>query len=146
MIRVERDQNDAAGNPILPLGTWIARANTKTQDAIDDGPTHQVTDLYKEDNLRAALEKLFHNKCAYCESHGLAGFPWDVEHYRPKGRVAEDTTHPGYYWLAYTWTNCIRRASSATKAGRTSRPSTTQPPARRRERSISFRSNRPAAG
>ena len=105
MIRVERDQNDDAGNPILPLGTWLARAETKTQDAIDDGPTHEVTDLYKEDGLRAALEKLFHNKCAYCESHGMAGFPWDVEHYRPKGRVAEDAAHPGYYWLAYTWTN-----------------------------------------
>lgn len=105
MIRVERDQNDGDGNPIVPRGTWLARARAKTDEAIADGPTHQVTDLYKEDDLRAALEKLFHNKCAYCESHGMAGFPWDVEHYRPKGRVAEDGTHPGYYWLAYTWTN-----------------------------------------
>jgi len=104
MIRVERNQNDV-GNPIVPIGTWSARAATKTTDAIAEGPAHEVTDLYKEDAVRAALEKLFRNKCAYCESHGMAGFPWDVEHYRPKGRVAEDDTHPGYYWLAYTWAN-----------------------------------------
>ena len=105
VIRVERDQNDDGGNPIVPLGTWSARAAAKTVDAIADRPAHEVSDLYAEDDLRASLEKLFRNKCAYCESHGIAGFPWDVEHYRPKGRVAEDDTHPGYYWLAYTWTN-----------------------------------------
>jgi uncharacterized protein (TIGR02646 family) len=105
VIQVNRTQNDSQGNPIVPQGTWPTRADAKTLEAIADGAGHLVTDLYKENDLRVALEKLFHNKCAYCESHGLAGFPWDVEHYRPKGRVAEDSTHDGYYWLAYTWTN-----------------------------------------
>jgi uncharacterized protein (TIGR02646 family) len=105
MIRVERHRNDGLGNPIVPQGTWTTRAATQTLQAIADGAGHVVTDLYKENDLRVALEELFHNKCAYCESHGQAGFPWDVEHYRPKGRVAEDDTHDGYYWLAYTWTN-----------------------------------------
>ncbi len=105
MIRVDRDQDDEKGNPIVPVGTWMERAKTRTALAIADGRSHKVSDLYKEAGLRAALEKLFRNKCAYCESHGIAGFPWDVEHYRPKGRVAEDATHTGYYWLAYTWTN-----------------------------------------
>jgi uncharacterized protein (TIGR02646 family) len=54
-----------------------------------------------------ALEKLFHNKCAYCESNTTAAGPWDVEHYRPKGQVAESRNHPGYYWLAYTWDNLL---------------------------------------
>jgi hypothetical protein len=78
------------GQPILPLGTWMKRAANKTTDAINDGPAHVVTDLYRDPNVKAALEKLFNNKCAYCESPGFAGFPWDVEHFRPKGSVAED--------------------------------------------------------
>lgn len=93
------------GQLILPLGTWMQRAANKTTDAINDGPAHIVTDLYRDVGVKAALEKLFNSKCAYCESQGFAGFPWDVEHFRPKGSVAEDKSHPGYYWLAYTWTN-----------------------------------------
>jgi uncharacterized protein (TIGR02646 family) len=93
------------GQPILPLGTWMQRARGKTTDAISDGPNHVVTDLYRDPDVKVALEKLFDNKCAYCETGGFAGFSWDVEHFRPKGSVAEDPSHPGYYWLAYTWTN-----------------------------------------
>lgn len=93
------------GQPILPQGTWMERAAKKTTDAINDGPAHIVTDLYRDPAVKAALEKLFNNKCAYCESPGFAGFPWDVEHFRPKASVAEDKLHAGYYWLAYTWTN-----------------------------------------
>jgi len=104
MIFVDRGRlNDE--QPILPRGTWMARAAAKTSDAIDDGPAHVVTGLYRDPAVKAALEKLFDNKCAYCETGGFAGFPWDVEHFRPKGSVAEDSSHPGYYWLAYTWTN-----------------------------------------
>lgn len=51
-----------------------------------------------------ALEALFDGKCAYCESD-LLNCEWDVEHFRPKGRVAENDKHPGYYWLTYEWTN-----------------------------------------
>ena len=51
-----------------------------------------------------ALEELFHRKCAYCEAR-LGEVDWQVEHFRPKGSVAERSDHPGYYWLAYTWEN-----------------------------------------
>lgn len=66
---------------------------------------HQVSGLYRDPAVKSALEELFYFKCAYCETGGFAGFPWDVEHFRPKNAVAEDRTHPGYYWLAYTWEN-----------------------------------------
>lgn len=45
----------------------------------------------------------YHNKCAYCERICKA----DVEHYRPKKAVKEDSTHNGYYWLCYEWTNLL---------------------------------------
>lgn len=104
MIPIDRGRLDGE-HPILPLGAWMRRAVDKTADAIDDGPSHVVTDFYRDPRVKAALEEVFYRKCAYCESPGFAGFPWDVEHFRPKGSVAEDNSHPGYYWLAYTWTN-----------------------------------------
>jgi len=51
-----------------------------------------------------ALEELFHRKCAYCEAR-LSEVDWQIEHFRPKGSVAERPDHPGYYWLAYKWEN-----------------------------------------
>ena len=50
------------------------------------------------------MEKLFDGKCAYC-GVDITGADWDVEHFRPKGRVQERSDHPGYYWLTYVWSN-----------------------------------------
>lgn len=105
MIRVERDQLDNNGNPIRPSKSWFRRASEATEKAIAEGGEHKVSALYRDDEVRKALERLFRRKCAYCESRlGTVG-PEDVEHYRPHGAVAERRDHPGYYWLAYTWTN-----------------------------------------
>ena len=57
--------------------------------------------------MHAALERLCEHKCAYCEAPAPASSSWDVEHYRPKGRVSERPDHPGYYWLAYEWDNLL---------------------------------------
>lgn len=70
--------------------------------------------IYREDYVKAAMEKAFHGKCAYCESYYQSLIPVDVEHFRPKGAVIVDgkLTKPAYYWLASEWTNllpsCIR--------------------------------------
>jgi hypothetical protein len=57
--------------------------------------------------LKWHLFDLFHGKCAYCENKPLAAYAGDVEHYRPKAKVDEDTGHPGYYWLAYSEKNLL---------------------------------------
>ncbi|MDH1932681.1 HNH endonuclease [Pseudomonas sp. GD03696] len=62
---------------------------------------------YKAADVRTALEKLFHGKCAYCETSYAASAPVDIEHYRPKGAVAEDTAHGGYWWVAMQWENLL---------------------------------------
>lgn len=62
---------------------------------------------YKGDDIRAALEALFHGKCAYCETVYAASMPVDIEHYRPKGAVSEDAGHGGYWWLAMAWDNVL---------------------------------------
>ncbi len=62
---------------------------------------------YKEVAVKAALERLFHGKCAYCESFYAGTQPIDVEHYRPKGEVDGLETHGGYWWLAMDWRNLL---------------------------------------
>lgn len=103
MIHISRNSQDENGIPIKPDQNWFLKANIATQQAILEAGNHVAVDnIYGDANVRAALEKLFHDKCAYCEKW-IEGF--DVEHFRPKGRVAERPDHPGYYWLIYSWDN-----------------------------------------
>lgn len=60
---------------------------------------------YSDDDVIDALRRLFHGKCAYCE-RAIEKGTREVEHYRPKGGVG-DPDHPGYWWLAHSWTNLL---------------------------------------
>jgi hypothetical protein len=92
----------------------------KLIDLFNNGDIVEVDDkLYKR--FMAFLLELFRQKCAYCESKIANTQPGDVEHFRPKGRVVDDNfkpirvkhavkgeiNHPGYYWLAYDWSNLL---------------------------------------
>lgn len=106
MIFIERDQTDEQGRPVRPSDEWFANASAATQLALEEGENHDAAaSIYAVDEVRAALEKLFADKCAYCEQKAAGTHDWNVEHYRPKGRVIERPGHPGYYWLAYEWSN-----------------------------------------
>jgi uncharacterized protein (TIGR02646 family) len=65
--------------------------------------------IYREDEIKAHLNQLFHGKCAYCEMRYAATQPMDVEHFRPKAEAADfdGSTCVGYYWLAADWTNLL---------------------------------------
>lgn len=52
------------------------------------------------DLLPDALKK----KCWYCEAEEIRS-DMPVDHYRPKGKVENDTDHEGYWWLAFDWEN-----------------------------------------
>lgn len=105
MIHIDRDRTDAAGTPIQPDQAWFTLSKNWTDKALEDGSSHPVKEhVYRHESVKVALEELFHRKCAYCETP-LSEVDWQVEHFRPKGRVAERPDHPGYYWLAYTWQN-----------------------------------------
>lgn len=106
MIRIARDRRDENGAWIRPDDAWIALAKTSRENAVEDGAAHAASGaVYAHLQVRMALEKLFYDKCAYCEGKAMGQADWDVEHFRPKGRVAERKDHPGYYWLAYDWEN-----------------------------------------
>jgi len=64
--------------------------------------------IWKDRGVREALNKLFHGKCAYCESKVGITDPGDLDHFRPKGGAFNldgefDPDH--YWWLAYDWRN-----------------------------------------
>lgn len=76
-------------------------------------PEEMVFEVYNAPSVKDALAKLFGRKCAYCESFLLGNQPGDVEHYRPKSKVAvrdangKTAFKPGYFWLAAEWTNLL---------------------------------------
>jgi uncharacterized protein (TIGR02646 family) len=54
--------------------------------------------------FRSQLQALFGTKCWYTETknHGTDD---DIDHYRPKGRIADRRGHGGYWWEALSWRN-----------------------------------------
>ncbi len=109
MIRVSRNRRDQCGRRISPGRSWFRQSRVATAAVIKMAAAGRPTfhrHVYGADRVRIALSELFSDKCAYCE------FPLDradlnVEHYRPKSRVAKARDHPGYYWLAYDWSNLL---------------------------------------
>ncbi|OIQ22182.1 MAG: hypothetical protein BM557_02060 [Flavobacterium sp. MedPE-SWcel] len=64
--------------------------------------------VYRDRSIKEALIELFLDKCAYCESKVSHVYSGDIEHFRPKGKIAEATNpKPGYYWLASDWDNLL---------------------------------------
>jgi len=75
-------------------------------------PAGKITfnqNVYGHVTVKEAISQAQHMKCCYCES--VVGNAGDVEHFRPKGGVCQrkgaPAQTPGYYWLAYAWTNLL---------------------------------------
>ncbi|MFK7796745.1 MAG: HNH endonuclease [Aureispira sp.] len=70
---------------------------------------HKVKDTCYRDTTIDALALLYKDKCAICERK--RGMELEVDHYRPKkprnNKTNIEYNQPGYYWLAYTWSNLI---------------------------------------
>jgi uncharacterized protein (TIGR02646 family) len=65
--------------------------------------------IYGARDVKESLKAAQHEKCAFCESRFSHVAYGDVEHFRPKAgykqREADSLKRPGYYWLAYAWSN-----------------------------------------
>jgi uncharacterized protein (TIGR02646 family) len=79
-------------------GEDIAAARKK---AITDG-LEKKSQVWRD--LAKPLSILGNGKCWYSESKNPTSDK-DVDHFRPKNRVAEDPAHEGYWWLAFQWNN-----------------------------------------
>jgi uncharacterized protein (TIGR02646 family) len=76
-------------------------------------------------DLNPCLAALKKGKCWYSESRNPTADK-NVDHFRPKNRVAEDPAHEGYWWLAFTprnyryssqWCNQRRVGSASETSG-----------------------------
>jgi uncharacterized protein (TIGR02646 family) len=84
-------------------------------DAYDASPAAFLSDewidhgIYSEESVKRALRAAQHDKCAFCESKFSHTGYGDVEHLRPKSgfkqKSGDKLGRPGYYWLAYEWSN-----------------------------------------
>lgn len=67
--------------------------------------------IYGDTTVKQLLIQDQYGKCCFCESKFLETSYGDVEHFRPKTaykkKGARGLTYPGYYWLAYDWTNLL---------------------------------------
>jgi uncharacterized protein (TIGR02646 family) len=123
MIRVRFDPAALDGPDRAWWDAWVERAEAKTRDYLDKRAKGEKCDFdgsVWSDLKSWLLTRVFHGKCAYCETRISGGFFGDAEHFRPKGNVtvpgeqgkrgaqlADGNAHSGYYWLAYDWQNLL---------------------------------------
>lgn len=112
MIRRDR-QSVSEPTALAASGSPAAAERVKATSYYSQLPmpaTNIEFEVYSHASVREALGQLFAMKCAYCEGVTQGMFPFDVEHFRPKGRIIEgDGTlvFPGYWWLAAEWSNLL---------------------------------------
>jgi uncharacterized protein (TIGR02646 family) len=91
-----------------PLSLDLHRApySNAVQSVINHGGWFATASkLYRADSVKELLNSIYNKKCGFCDQQPI-GSPAQVEHFRPKDGI-EGTTHPGYYWLAYEWSNLL---------------------------------------
>jgi uncharacterized protein (TIGR02646 family) len=71
-------------------------------------PGKEINNLYNDKDVRATLNELYNNKCAYCEGiTNTAKFTSRIDHFRPKNGIKSVENHKGYFWLGYEWSNLL---------------------------------------
>ena len=83
--------------------------DTIKADLLINGHGHKINSGCYRDSTLSDLMELYKNKCAICERN--RGTELQVDHYRPKktrdNKSELKYNQPGYYWLAYEWSNLI---------------------------------------
>lgn len=109
MIHVDRSQVETPG---ILLSERAEEARLRAQEFYRREKIQERfefdTAILHHKEVMDALQRLFHQKCAYCESPIGSLQPVDIEHFRPRLRAINldgviDPYH--YFWLAYEWTN-----------------------------------------
>lgn len=129
MIFVEKSvgRQDAGWTSLIEM----ARAQRQALEAAFNAGGAIAIDQLLYKRFKADLLAQFHDKCAYCETLITPSQHGDVEHFRPKKRVVGDDNkpvrvqhpqrgeinHPGYYWLAYEWSNLFPSCNLCNRRG-----------------------------
>ncbi len=112
MVSVKKDFD----NP--PLGLLTENCKKRIALSLKEKNKHSFS-CYNDSKktVLKRLKEIYHNKCGYCETKINAGFELQIEHYRPKKEVKEDSTHKGYYWLGYEWSNLLLACPKCNQQG-----------------------------
>jgi len=62
-------------------------------------------DYKKRDDVKEKLLDIYSHCCAFCE--GRVNKYDDIEHFRPKHGITDESKHIGYYWLGFVWSNLL---------------------------------------
>lgn len=94
---------------LLPTGLIGSRKHEElVRKLLEEKDMHDFEK--NKSHLRALsknLKKLYNNKCGYCETAVNDSKYLHTDHYRPKKKLKDDPSHPGYYWLGYEWSNFL---------------------------------------
>ncbi len=95
MIKVDR------GIQPPVLAKRAARWRADLAATVDTAHRRKLLDRYRHPQIKEALERAFHGKCAYCESKISHVSYGHIEHYRPKCGLR------GRPELAFDWSNLL---------------------------------------
>jgi hypothetical protein len=132
MIHVPFDPEQLEGEDRAWWEDWSARAQRATdelRERVGRGEPAAFDPALWTELKRWLFRRVFHGKCAYCEGKVTPQSYGDAEHWRPKGAVTvrngakrvvverDGTPHPGYWWLAYEWTNLLPACEACNGGG-----------------------------
>jgi hypothetical protein len=100
-------QIDAPPSLVNEHGPGAGELRRARKHYLGGGEGSLTFSAYKGADVKDALEKLFQDKCAYCEAQYSFSSPFDVEHFRPKAAIAGEPDSRGYWWLAMKWDNLL---------------------------------------
>ena len=115
MIKIERPEGipgvlsgRGAAQTLADCGAYDARPRHYRDGRASFEPRPA---LYGHKTVKMLLLEAQNRKCCYCERKILPSDFGDVEHFRPKAGVRSASRRtlirPGYYWLAYNWSNLL---------------------------------------
>ncbi|MEP0790009.1 MULTISPECIES: hypothetical protein [Cyanophyceae] len=84
--------------------------STKQEVAKAEKNVEKTTIKYRQKEIKDALERIFHGKCAYCESQVTTTGYGDIEHFCPKG-------NPRCVTLTFDWSNLLLSCEKCNDAG-----------------------------
>ncbi len=107
MIRIQGRTN----TPNTLQSPKVATAIQKLEEKVTGGEEIRSNDFHKEywgaQDVKDSLRDSQHRKCCFCENLRSPNRELDVDHFRPKARIDGEPDHPGYWWLAYEWSNLV---------------------------------------
>ena len=125
MIRITKP---AVGPARLADGATLVQAHEAARAADSTAGAGRATafkfdkSIYGASVVKCALRAAQNNKCCYCEGFFAGHASGDVEHFRPKTCFQQAKTtpmeYPGYYWLAYTWSNLYYACELCNRVGK----------------------------